>query len=109
MHDALRDVRIAIENLVTKRDERRDGFVRVMKKAMTETLGSDAEEVEIVLQQKGIQRQLAKDAVQIAREQGRFTIFALVDALTRITQKRVNAGERLESDQQAAGLLALAA
>ena len=56
VHDALRDVRIAIENLVTKREERRDGFVRVMKKAMTETLGTDAEEVEKVLQQKGIQR-----------------------------------------------------
>lgn len=109
VHDALRDVRRAIESLVTKRDERRDRFARVMKKAMIESLGTDAEEVEKVLQQKGIHRQLAKEALQIAREQGRFTIFALVDALTRIAQKRVNAGERLEADQQAASLLALAA
>jgi predicted GNAT family acetyltransferase len=108
VHDALRDVRRVIESLVAKRDERRDGFARVMKKAMVEKLGVDAEEVEKVLQRKGIHRQLAKEALQIAREQGRFTIFALVDALTRIAQQRVNAGERLEADQQAASLLAMA-
>jgi predicted GNAT family acetyltransferase len=108
VHDALHDVRRAIESLVTKRDERRDGFVRVMKKAMNESLGSNADEVEKVLQKQGINRQLAKEALGIAREQGRFTIFSLVDALTRIAQQRVNAGERLEADQQAAGLLALA-
>ena len=39
VHDVLRDAPIAIENLMTKREERRDGFVHVMEKAITETLG----------------------------------------------------------------------
>ena len=66
VHDALDDVRRAIETLVTKRDERRDGFVQVIKKAMTESLGTDAGEVEEVLQKQGIHRQLAKEALRIA-------------------------------------------
>jgi hypothetical protein len=38
---------------------------------------------------------------------GVFTIFAVVDALTRLSQQSQNAGERLEVDQQAASLLNL--
>lgn len=47
--------------------------------------------------------------MKIARQQGRFSIFALVDALTRVSQECVNAGDRLDLDQKAAQLLALAA
>ena len=51
---------------------------------------------------------LAKEAIEIAQAQGRFTIFAMVDALTRIAGKIVNAGDRVDVDQKAGQLLALA-
>lgn len=108
VHDALADVRRAIDQLVTKRDERRDGFVSVIRKAMGESLGSDAVEVEKLLAKQGIRGKLAKRALQLAQEHGRFTIFALVDALTRIAQEQQNAGDRLAADESAAQLLALA-
>ena len=109
VHDALSEIRRAIEALVRKRDERRDGFVKAVQRAMQTTLGTDAEEVQKVLSQHGVARGLAKEAIAIAQEKGRFTIFAMVDALTRIAGKMVNAGERLGVDQKAAQLLALAA
>ncbi|MGD0519572.1 MAG: DUF932 domain-containing protein [Thermoguttaceae bacterium] len=108
VHDALTEIRRVIEALVRKRDERRDGFLKVVQKAMQTTLGTDAEEVQKVLSQNGIARSLAKEAITVAQEKGRFTIFALVDALTRIAGKIINAGERTGVDQKAAQLLALA-
>jgi hypothetical protein len=102
-------MRRIVERLVAKRDERRDGFVKVIAKAMHERLGNDAEEVAKILVQHGIGRNWAKQALEIAQEQGRFTIFAMVDALTRIAGEMKFAGERAELDQKAAGLLALAA
>jgi histone H3/H4 len=109
VHEALGEIRRAIENLVQKRDQRRDGFVKAVQRAMETTLGSDAEEALKALTQNGIARTLAKEAVEIAKEKGRLTIFAMVDALTRIASRQVNAGERLLVDQKAAGLLSLAA
>ena len=91
-----------------KRDARRDGFVRVLTKAMQESLGADAESVAKELARNGIPRGLARDAIEIARQQGGFTIFALVDALTRLTQKAKYAGDRVEADSKVAALLALA-
>ena len=52
---------------------------------------------------------LARNAIEIARQQGRFTIFSLVDALTRLTQKTKFVGDRTEADAKVAALLALAA
>ena len=109
IHDSLAEMRCIVEQLVAKRDERRDGFVKVIAKAMHERLGADAEEVMKVLIQRGISRTWAKQALQIAEQQGRFTIFAMVDALTRMAGEVTFAGERAELDQKAAGLLTLAA
>lgn len=108
VHEALTDVRCAIDALVTKRDERRDGFVKVIRKAMGEQLGTEADDVLKMLAKQGINRQLARRATDIAREQGGFTIFAIVDALTRIAQEQRNAGDRLVADESAAKLLSLA-
>lgn len=83
IHDSLAEMRRIVEQLVAKRDERRDGFVKVIVKAMHERLGADAEEVMKVLVQRGISRTWAKQALQIAEQQGRFTIFSIVDALIR--------------------------
>jgi predicted GNAT family acetyltransferase len=61
-----------------------------------------------VLSRHGITRALAKEALTIARQSGRFTIFSVVDALTRLSGQIVNAGDRTEADQAASSLLALA-
>ncbi|CAN5915249.1 hypothetical protein BH23PLA1_BH23PLA1_40080 [soil metagenome] len=106
--EALGDIRRIVEQLVQKRDARRDGFVTVMKKAMEERFGEDAEEVLKALAKHGINRSLAKRAIELAEKQGRFTIFALVDALTQLSRELEFAGDRTDADQKAAGLLALA-
>lgn len=106
--ESLGEVRRIIESLARRRDERRDGFVRVVGKAMTEKLGADAEEVLERLQKLGHPRTLAAKAVELAHGQG-FTIFSVVDALTRLAQEIPYAGERTEADQRAASLLGLAA
>ncbi|NLE59993.1 MAG: DUF932 domain-containing protein [Planctomycetes bacterium] len=108
VHDSLGEIRRIIEGLVEKRDQRRDGFVQTIRKAMVTKLGDDADEVLKVLSQHGIRRKVADEALEIARQQGRFTVFALVDALTRLAGKLPNAGERTEADERASSLLALA-
>jgi hypothetical protein len=72
-------------------------------------LGDDADEVAKTLLQNGIPRGLAKQALEIARQQGAFTIFSLVDALTRLTQAVTYVGDRTEHDAKIGNLLALAA
>ena len=109
VRDGLGEIRRIVEALVEKRDARRDGFVRVLTKAMQETLGADAETVAKELGRHGIPRNLGQKAIEIAREHGRFTIFALVDALTRLTQKTIYVGDRTEADEKVAALLTLAA
>jgi len=105
--NGLSEVRSIIAGLVQKRDERKDGFHRLIKKAMEEKLGDDAEEAMKMLTKNGIGRSLAQQALKIAEENGRFTIWSLVDALTRLSRDQVNAGDRLEMDGKAAGLLQL--
>lgn len=108
VREGLTEIRCIIEGLIAKRDERRDGFVNVIRKAMTEKLGSDADEVVKLLTKEGIPRGVIKDAMKIAEKQGAFTIFALVDALTRVSQKVKLAGDRTELDAKVGRLLALA-
>jgi hypothetical protein len=108
VREGLTEIRRIIDTLVEKRDERRDSFVKVIRKAMIERLGDDAVEVAKVLVREGIPANLTKQALEIAREQGGFTIFSLVDALTRVTQKIQYAGDRMEADSKVSSLLALA-
>jgi hypothetical protein len=107
VHDSLTFIRQFIEQLTTKRDESRDSFVKVIEKAMKTKLGSDQDEVLKVLLKNGLPKNLATEAMQIAREKGQFTIFSIVDALTRMAGKIPNAGERTVLDQKAASLLDL--
>lgn len=108
VRDGLTEIQRIIGGLVAKRDERKDSFARVLQKAMTEKLGDDAEAAGKVLSTEGIPRELAKKALEIATQQGRFTIFSLVDALTRLSQGVIYAGDRTELDQKIGRLLALA-
>lgn len=107
--EALDEIRRLIEALVRRRDQRRDGFAKVIAEAMKTKLGSDAEEVEKILGEKGIVRSLAKKAIEIAQAGGGFSIFSVVDALTRLAGQLPYAGQRVELDQKAARLLSLAA
>lgn len=109
VHESLSEIRRIIEALVQNRDARRDGFAKVVRKAMETRLGDDAEEVAEVLSKAGVGHALGKKALEIACEQGRFTIFALVDALTRLSGEMKNAGDRADADQKAGRLLQLAA
>lgn len=108
VHESLAEIRRRVEALVEKRDQRRDGFVQVVRKAMQTRLGTDADEALKVLQQRGIQQKLAKQAIESAQRQGTLTIFAVVDALTQMARNLVNAGDRTEADEKASALLALA-
>ena len=60
------------------------------------------------LTKNGIPRGAAKKALEIAEQKGRFTIFALVDALTQLARVLENEGDRSDADEKASALLALA-
>ncbi len=108
VREAIPEIRQIIASLVRKRDERRDGFVEVMRKAMTERLGESADDVLDAITKRGFRRKLALAAIEIAEKQGAFTIFAVVDALTQLAQRTDFAGHRTELDIQAASLMELA-
>ena len=71
--------------------------------------GDGAEEAMKHVIAAGIPTRLAQEAIESAQRAGRLTIFAVVDALTRISQRVFYAGDRTELDAKAAALLALAA
>jgi hypothetical protein len=76
---------------------------------MRTRLGDDAEEVIEAVAKCGISPTVIKRALDIAQKDGRFTIFAVVDALTRVAGQSEFVGERVEADQRAARLLDLVA
>ncbi len=109
VRDGLFEIRRHIDDLVKARDSRRDSFAAVLQRAMSMRLGDDAELAAKPLVSAGIPRTLIKDALELAQQQGGFTIFAVVDALTKLSQKVVYAGDRVELDAKIGALLALAA
>lgn len=108
VHEALAEVRRIIQSLALKRDQRRDAFANAIQRAMDTKMGEDADEVRAALSKAGVSRALGRQAIELAQQQGRFTVFNMVDALTRLSRQIVNAGDRTEVDQQAGSLLALA-
>jgi hypothetical protein len=105
--EGLSEIRRIVEGLVAKRDARKDGFAKVIKRAMGTSLGADAEEALKALTKHGLGKAVAKAALDVAAAQGSFTVYSVVDALTRTARGYRNAGERLEADLQAASLLSL--
>ncbi|MBN8628652.1 MAG: DUF932 domain-containing protein [Planctomycetes bacterium] len=105
VHESLGEVRRAIEQLVVRRDERRDGFVNTIRRAMSARLGDDADELDRWIARQGLPRALVARALALAREQGSLTIFTLVDALTRLSQEEPYAAGRTAADAAAARLL----
>ena len=108
VHEALFEIQRNVQALVQKRDQRRDSFARVIERAMETKLGDDADEVRAALSGTGISRTLGRKAVELAAKQGRFTLFSVVDALTRLSGQIQNAGDRTEADARAGKLLSLA-
>ena len=107
--DALSEIRMAIGQLVERRDAARDQFALLLRKAMAEPTG-DKEETLHILADHGVSRQLAKKAVELAEGRGkRFTIWSMVDALTQLSRDSKYAASRVEADERASALLALAA
>jgi hypothetical protein len=105
--ESLSEMRRILEGLVERRDARRDSFSRVVRRAMKEKLGDDAEEVLKALGRHGIPSGVGRQAVKLVEGKGRFTLFSLVDAITKLAREIPNAGDRTELDQKASGLLAL--
>jgi hypothetical protein len=104
--EALSGIRRTIEALIEKRDQRRDDFAKLIRKAMAEKLGDDADDVVKVLAKQGVQQRLARQATELTLNMGRkFTLFNVVDALTRLAREIACAGDRTEADQRAAKLL----
>lgn len=62
-----------------------------------------------VLNQRGFAKSLANQAIEIAGQRGALTVFAIIDARTRLSADLKNAGDRAEADEGAGRLLALAA
>jgi hypothetical protein len=108
VRDSLSDIREIMHRLVLKRDSRRDSFAEVIRKAMNAHLGSDDDERLKLLARHDIPKALAKEALDIARRDGRLTIFSVVDALTRLSGDMKYIGDRTDLDVKASRLLALA-
>lgn len=104
VQDALSDMRAIIESLIRRRDERRDSFASVIKKAMQAKLGADSDEVAKILAAEKIPGKLAHDALELARSRGSFTIFSVVDALTKLSQQVQFAGDRASLDARISSL-----
>ena len=100
VNEGLAEIRAMIEAIVAKRDARKDGFVCVIRKAMETKLGDDAEEAFKEVCKNGIPRSVAKEAVTLAQEKGRFTVWSVVDALTRLAQQSRYAGDRTEAERR---------
>ena len=108
VHDGLGEIRSIIDQLTRKRDNRRDGFVNTMRNAMTTRLGDCSEDVIRQLTERRIPRHLVDQAMEMAQVHGGFTIYALVDALTRLSQNIRYAGDRSELESRICSLLGLA-
>ena len=108
VHEGLQEIRQIIEQLVLQRDQRRDSFASALRNAMTTRLGDCSEDVVKKLTEQRLPRHLIDQAMEIAKTQGGFTIFSLVDALTRLSQRAKYAGDRAELDSRIGALLRLA-
>ena len=108
VHDGLKEIRQIIEQLVLQRNQRRDSFAGVLRNAMSTRLGDCSKDVVKKLTEQRIPRHLIDQAMDIAQASGGFTIFSLVDALTRLSQRIRYAGDRTELDGRIGCLLRLA-
>jgi hypothetical protein len=109
VRDALHEIRRIIEAVQKRRDDRKDHFASVIKKAMDMKVGSDSEEATKFLATHSIARDAIERAVKQLGQDGKaFTLWNLVDALTQLNVALRFAGDRTEADQKVGKLLELA-
>jgi hypothetical protein len=107
--ESLNEMRRIIEAQVQKRNERTDGFVATVRKAMQERAGDNADEATKFLLKQGIGRDLVKRAVlQLGSDGKPFTLWSLIDALTHLNCAITFAGDRTDADSKVSQLLSLA-
>lgn len=97
-----------IEALERRRNERRDEFARVVRKAQRLRFGHKPDEVWLRLRNLGFGSRLTRRVLDSTLSEGRLTIFAVTEALTRLSQSQTYAAERTALDIQATSLLTLA-
>ncbi len=109
VREGLNEIRALIDRLLARRDERRDGFARIVERAMRQRLGGHVEEAMKTLRGQGLPPKLVGEALRLAEGRGELTLFAVVDALTQASQKIRYAGDRAALDARIGQLLSLAA
>ena len=106
---ALGDFRKVIRHLVESSSARRDKFAKSISRAQHTPLGTCPEQVSKLLSGFGIGARSVHEAVEtMAAKSDGFTLYNAVDALTRVTGRLQNAGERVEQDGKIGQLLTLA-
>jgi hypothetical protein len=75
-----------LEALQRRSSERRDAFVRLLRKANRLRLAPRADEACQRIRQAGIPARYACTSVEMARQQGRLSVLAIVKALARLSQ-----------------------
>jgi hypothetical protein len=108
VRQGLEQMRRMLEALCRRRDERRDAFVRVVRKAQRLRLARRADEACSLIREVGIPQRLACAGVESAQRQGGLTILAIVQALTQLSQGQAFIGQRTALDTRAARLLSIA-
>ncbi len=108
VRDFLSVVRSSVTELVAERDKRRDGFADWISRAMQQRLGDNADAVMKQLRRHGVSKELGQKAIELAERGSGLTVFALVDALTQLSQRAAYIGDRTAIDTKVSALLALA-
>lgn len=104
--EAIPVIKAMVGQLAKRRNDLRDSFARVLRRAVETELGADADDVLKALAKHGIPAGLGRLACELCEKTGkRFTIFSMVDALTQMNRESKFAGERTEADIRAASLL----
>ena len=108
VRDGLDQIRLHIESLVKRRDERRDAFHKQVTAAAAMPFEPKADRSKIIkkLQGEGLPVGIIKQA--LPEGSARPTLFGLVDKLTRLSGQGQFAGDRAEIDAKIGKLLALA-
>lgn len=108
IEESLTEIRRRIDALIARRDERRDTFASAVRSAMDAKLGQDADEATKALTKHGIPLAIVKKAIDGSAMTRPYTVWKMVDAITRLARELPNAGDRVDADERASNLLSLA-
>jgi hypothetical protein len=107
VRQGLDQMRRVLEALLRRREDRRDAFIRLLRKANRLRLGSRAAEACARVRGAAIPARQACAAVEMAQQRGRLSVLAIVKALSRLSQCQAFIANRTALDARTAKLLAL--